>query len=726
MIDRSENDKPGETPDGERIAKVMARAGLCSRRDAERWITDGRVSVNGRVLDSPAFNVTEQDQITVDNRPIAERERTRLFMFHKPRGTVTTDHDPEGRNTIFDVLPEGLPRLVTIGRLDINTEGLLLLTNDGGLARVLELPSTGWLRRYRVRAHGDVNQAQLDALASGVVIEGIEYRGIEAKVDRVQGANVWLTMGLREGKNREIKRVLEHLGLSVNRLIRVSYGPFQLGELEEGAVDEVKTRILKDQLGEVLAAEAGVDFEAPVLDTKDREKIARRHPNEERPAPRERSERSERSERPQRGGERPQRGPARSAPRDEPEQRPKSARDLIPRNRKHVSLMRSEKAEAGAGEGRRKIERSETADRRGRTVPVERVTKSAGDEGRSGGRNARRFAQERDGGERPDQRGGERSMRRPTYNDRAAPGPAAEGRGNWRKNEAGGPRPDSRGPRPESRGPRPEGGGRPWAPRNDTMDARERPEGGRRFERTERPGAGDRPPRRDFGDRAPRKDFGDRPPRKDFGDRAPRKDFGARPPRPEGGERPARRDFGDRPPRKDFGDRPPRPEGGERPARRDFGDRPPRKDFGDRPPRKDFGDRPPRKEFGDRPPRAEAGERPARRDFGDRPPRKDFGDRPPRKDFGDRPPRKDSSDRPPRGEGRPGKSFGAKSFGSKPGGGKGPGGGRPSGGAGRTAGSGRPGGAGRSGGSGRPFGGKPGGHSGGKPGGRPGGSRSPR
>ena len=682
MTDRSENDKPGETPDGERIAKVMARAGLCSRRDAERWITDGRVSVNGRVLDSPAFNVTEQDQITVDNRPITGRERTRLFMFHKPRGTVTTDHDPEGRDTIFDVLPEGLPRLVTIGRLDINTEGLLLLTNDGGLARVLELPSTGWLRRYRVRAHGDVNQAQLDALASGVVIEGIEYRGIEARVDRVQGANVWLTMGLREGKNREIKRVLEHLGLSVNRLIRVSYGPFQLGELEEGAVDEVKTRILKDQLGEVLAAEAGVDFEAPVLDTKDRDKIARRHPNEERPAPRERGERSERGERPQRGGERPQRSAGRGAPRaDEPEQRPKSARDLIPRNRKHVSLMRSEKAEAGAGEGRRKIERSETADRRGRTVPVERVTKTAGDEGRSGGRNARRFAQERDGDAGADQRGGERSMRRPTYNDRAAPGPAAEGRGNWRKNEAGSARPDSRGPRPESRPPRAEGGGRPWAPRNDTMEARERPEGGRRFDRTERSGAGDRPPR------------------KDFGDRAPRKEFGARPPRAEGGERAPRRDFADRPPRKDFGDRPPR------------------KDFGDRPPRKDFGDRPPRNEFGARPPRAEGGERAPRRDFGDRPPRKDFGDRPPRKDFGDRPPRKDFGDRPPRGEGRsegrPGKSFGAKSFGSKPGG-KGPGGGRPRGGAGRP------------GGSGRPFGGKSGGHSGGRSGGKPGGSRPPR
>ena len=300
MTDRSENERPAETPEGERIAKVMARAGLCSRRDAERWIADGRVSVNGRVLESPACNVTQADNVTVDGRPIARRERTRLFLFHKPRGTVTTDRDPEGRDTIFDVLPDDLPRLVTIGRLDINTEGLLLLTNDGGLARVLELPSTGWLRRYRVRAHGSIDQAQLDALAEGVVIEGVEYRGIEAKIDRVQGANVWLTMGLREGKNREIKRVLEHLGLAVNRLIRVSYGPFQLGELEDGAVEEVKTRILKDQLGDKLAEEAGVDFEAPVFDAKDREKIARRHPNDERPA---------RAE--ERGGERHQGRPER-------------------------------------------------------------------------------------------------------------------------------------------------------------------------------------------------------------------------------------------------------------------------------------------------------------------------------------------------------------------------------------------------------------------------------
>ena len=254
-------------PERQRIAKAMARAGLCSRRDAEAWILEGRVSVNGEVLKSPARDVGADDRVVVDGAPLPTPEKTRLFLFNKPRGLVTSDHDPEGRETIFDHLrehwPEG-PRVVTVGRLDINTEGLLLLTNDGGLARMLELPKTGWLRRYRVRANGETDQAQLDALHDGIEIDGIEYAGIEAKLDRSQGANCWLTMGLREGKNREIKRVLEHLGLEVNRLIRLSFGPFQLLDLAEGAVEEVRTRVLKDQLGAALAAEAGVDFgEAP-------------------------------------------------------------------------------------------------------------------------------------------------------------------------------------------------------------------------------------------------------------------------------------------------------------------------------------------------------------------------------------------------------------------------------------------------------------------------------
>src|SRR5271155_3481947 len=208
---------------GQRIAKVMARAGVCSRRDAEAWIAEGRVAVNGEVLKSPAFNVSEKDDVRADGKPLAAPERTRLFLFHKPRGLVTTARDPDGRPTIFDALPEDLPRVVAVGRLDINTEGLILLTNDGGLARVLELPATAWLRRYRVRAHSAIDQAALDALREGVTVEGVEYAGIDARLEREQGSNVWITMGLREGKNREIKRVLEHLGLSVNRLIRVSF-----------------------------------------------------------------------------------------------------------------------------------------------------------------------------------------------------------------------------------------------------------------------------------------------------------------------------------------------------------------------------------------------------------------------------------------------------------------------------------------------------------------------
>jgi len=250
-------------PDGERIAKVMARAGLCSRRDAEAWIEAGRVAVNGTIITSPALDVTPQDRITVDGDPLPEAERTRLFLYYKPVGLVTTSHDPEGRPTIYDSLPDDLPRLISIGRLDIASEGLLLLTNDGGLARMLELPATGWLRRYRVRAHGTVDPAALDALKNGIEVDGIQYGSIEATLDRTQGSNVWLTMALREGKNREVRNVLDALGLQVNRLIRVSYGPFQLGELVDGEIEEVKTRVLREQLGERLAAEAGCDFDGP-------------------------------------------------------------------------------------------------------------------------------------------------------------------------------------------------------------------------------------------------------------------------------------------------------------------------------------------------------------------------------------------------------------------------------------------------------------------------------
>jgi 23S rRNA pseudouridine2605 synthase len=341
---------------GERVAKVMARAGLCSRRDAEAWIAEGRVSVNGNVLTSPAVVLRPEDKVVVDGQPLAQRLRTRLFLFHKPRGLVTTNKDPQGRATIFDYLgsryPEA-PRLVSVGRLDINTEGLILLTNDGGLARILELPATGWLRRYRVRVEGQIDQASLDRLAKGIVLEGIRYAGIEARLDRVQGANCWLTMGLREGKNREVKRVLEHLGVTVNRLIRISFGPLQLGELAEGDLEEVRTRVLRDQLGPTLLKEAGADLEAPI-------DVPQRH--ELNPEPKQGAA-------PVPHGKKPR--PRHAAPPPEPK-RPRGR--PLPGPRKHVSALRAKSAgkDESGRPSRQRIERAETADRKGRVVAIER------------------------------------------------------------------------------------------------------------------------------------------------------------------------------------------------------------------------------------------------------------------------------------------------------------------------------------------------------------------
>ena len=257
------SDTPATPSTGDRLAKVIARSGLCSRRDAEVWITEGRVTVNGKKVLTPAFNVTDRDKVMVDGAPLAARQGTRVWLYHKPAGLVVTEKDPEGRPTIFEALEaHGLPRVVTVGRLDINTEGLLLLTNDGGLKRVLELPATGWLRRYRVRAHGTVTQAALDRLKDGIEVDGIKYGPIEATLEREQGSNVWLVVALREGKNREVKNVLGALGLEVNRLIRVSYGPFQLNDIPVGGIETVRAKVLRDQLGKKLAEAADVDFDS--------------------------------------------------------------------------------------------------------------------------------------------------------------------------------------------------------------------------------------------------------------------------------------------------------------------------------------------------------------------------------------------------------------------------------------------------------------------------------
>ncbi|HCI07654.1 MAG TPA: pseudouridine synthase, partial [Sulfitobacter sp.] len=230
---------------GDRIAKVIARAGVASRRDVERMIEEGRVYVNGSKVERAALNVTAADRITVDGKQVGEPDAPRLWLYHKPAGLVTSDRDEKGRKTIYDEMPEDLPRVLAIGRLDINSEGLLLLTNDGGIKRKLELPSTGWLRRYRVRVNGRPTEDTFAPLRNGVIVDGEKYQAMQVTIDRQQGANAWLTVGLREGKNREIRRAMQDVGLTVNRLIRISYGPFQLGDLKQGEVEEIRRKVMR-------------------------------------------------------------------------------------------------------------------------------------------------------------------------------------------------------------------------------------------------------------------------------------------------------------------------------------------------------------------------------------------------------------------------------------------------------------------------------------------------
>ncbi len=608
----------------ERISKILARVGVASRRDIERMIMEGRVSLNGKVLDTPVVNVTLADRIEVDGMPIRGIERTRLWLYHKQAGLVTTNSDPEGRATVFDNLPEGLPRVLSVGRLDINTEGLLLLTNDGGLSRVLELPTTGWLRRYRVRAHGEIDQEALDKLKDGIAVEGVLYGSIDATLDRSQGRNVWITMGLREGKNREIKNVLGALGLEVNRLIRISYGPFQLGDLPEGQVVEVRGRMLRDQLGPRLIEESKANFDAPIYTETAAEE-------DEKPA---RAERSEWAARPEKT-ERPRSG--------KPEDRREKALGRLDTKRDDRKFADKPRGAKPFGN------RDQDEDDRPKKRPPMGTSRTANVWMAPGARpttesKTRKFSARAEA---------EQLFKKPSpQNDRPVIVNRAEEDSDWIR--ADGPDKQEKADfgRKKSFGDRPDRGDRPFG---------DKPRGERSF--------GDKP--RD--DRKPRED-GDRPRTKSFsGD--------ARSERPRG-----ERAFGDRPPRGDrpFGDKPrgdrkPR-EDGDRPARsfsgdarserprseRPFSDRPPRGDrpFGDKPRgERSFGDKPrgdrkPR-EDGDRPARSfSAGEGRSERPRSDRP----FSDRPPR---GDRP----AGDRPfgdkPRG-GKPG----GKPFGAKPGGGK--------------------------------------------------------
>jgi 23S rRNA pseudouridine2605 synthase len=618
---------------GDRLAKVIARSGLCSRRDAEGWIKDGRVTVNNKKVLTPAFNVSDSDKIKVDGEPLAARQGTRVWLYHKPAGLVVTEKDPEGRPTIFEALDEkGLPRVVSIGRLDINTEGLLLVTNDGGLKRVLELPATGWLRRYRVRAFGSVTQEQLNALKDGIEFDGVQYGPIDAQLERAQGSNTWMVLSLREGKNREVKNVLAALGLQVNRLIRVSYGPFQLGDLPEGAIETVPARVLRDQLGRRLADEAGADFDSEMPEVAAQKKPV--NPKLRAAAPGKTLDRD---------------GPRRTRDKnfrfedDETEALAAAARDAAPRQDRPGRAPKRAPAEA----------RPE----RERDIRVVHF-----DDGTEGEHEVK---YQRPAGEKrwdPDDSSAA-NFGRPAHHDPKARKPREEGAEDRPRKSFGDKPAGDRAARP--------GADRKFGdrqPRDGDRKFGDKPFGAKKF--TDKPGFGNRGRARAAGEgddaRPARKSFGDKP----F-NRGPRED----------GDRPARK-FGDKPafgkkpyaPRGDAGDRPSRPFGDKKPyAPRGDGDRPARTYTAGTKPA--YGDKKPYtpRTDGDRPARTYAGTKPP---YGDKKP---YGTRPPR-EGGDRPARTYSAGTKPAYSDRPGSKPYAGKPGGKPYAGK-PGGARPAGGA---------------------------------------------
>jgi 23S rRNA pseudouridine2605 synthase len=606
----------------ERISKLLARAGVASRRDIERMIMEGRVSVNGKVLDSPVLNATFADVIEVDGAPVRGVERTRLWLYHKPQGLVTTNSDPEGRPTVFDNLPEALPRVMSIGRLDINTEGLLLLTNDGGLARVLELPTTGWLRRYRVRAYGSIDQARLDALKEGIAVDGVLYGGIEATLDREQGHNVWITMGLREGKNREIKNVLGALGLDVNRLIRISYGPFQLGNLPEGDVQEIRGRMLRDQLGPRLIADANANFDAPIFDHGGEIVVEDDAPVVEKSSREDRS-RGDRDERAPRGDKKGWEKPADKRERAlsrlgtkpdfksggaDSKSRGKDDRD---ERKPRAPALQSRRTNVWMAPGARPIAEK----KKGEAAEAEKPTRLREDRPAS-----KRYGRKADGTEIKSKKSFDPD-RKSSARGQSDTRPAALKPVINRLNDDEGQ----------------------WIRSSDAAPGRKDDEGGFRKKREfgdqgDRPARGDRP---SYGDRSERSE---RPARADRGDREfrPREDR-ARDDRPQGDRPRAAKSYGD----KSFGDKP----RGEKP----YGDKPyGTKSFGDKP----RGDKP----YGAKPYGAKSEGRPeGGRPAGGKPFGKGGGKPAAGKSFGG------------------GKPFGGKPSGDKPAGGR-PSGGRPSGG----------------------------------------------